>query len=121
MIIGVGVDIVKLRRIEDLYKKHGVRFLEKVLSEDEIKLIPEKFAALYIGGRFAAKEALVKALGGRDFDFSEISLLNDENGRPFVSEKEKISDILRAPAEIHVSISHEQDYCAALAVIEKKP
>ena len=121
MIGGIGIDIVKSKRIESLWKAHGEHFLKKILSDDEIAAMPKKFPVQYIGGRFALKEAIVKAVGKRDFAFSEISVLNDESGRPFVKEKEVIGRVIGREEDsfaIHVSISHEKEYCTASAIIE---
>jgi len=122
MIIGMGVDIVKLERIESLYEKHGKHFLEKILSAEEISLLPEKFPVPYIGGRFAVKEALVKAIGARDFEFNEISVLKKDNGAPFISDLTKLEQLLNMSHNsllVHISISHETDYCIANVIIEQ--
>ena len=57
MIIGIGTDITELARIKASYDRFGERFLQKILTPDELKLVPESPIA-YISGRFAAKEAL---------------------------------------------------------------
>ena len=121
MIGGIGIDIVKSKRIESLWKTHGDHFLKKILSDDEIAAMPPKFPVPYISGRFALKEAIVKASGKRDFAFSEISVLNDETGKPFVKDKDVIGRIIgreEGSFAIHVSISHEKEYCTASAIIE---
>lgn len=121
MISGIGIDIVKSERIESLYKAHGKSFLEKILSGEEIALMPAKFPVQYIGGRFAVKEAIVKALGGRPFAFSEITVLNNEAGRPFVKDTGCIAKLTGRSVSsfvVHISISHEKDYCTASALIE---
>ncbi|MCL2025371.1 MAG: holo-ACP synthase [Leptospirales bacterium] len=121
MIGGIGIDIVESKRIESLWKAYGDHFLKKILSDDEIAAMPKKFPVQYIGGRFALKEAIVKASGKRDFAFNEISVLNDETGKPFIKEKDAIARIIgreESSFAIHVSISHEKEYCTASAVIE---
>lgn len=123
MILGSGIDIVKLERIESLYEQYGGHFLEKILSSAEIAALPEKFPVPYIGGRFAVKEALVKALGGLKFNFNEISILKHENGAPFINETFRLAEILSMPENrlaVFVSISHENDYCVANVIIEQK-
>ena len=65
MIIGIGTDITELARIKASYDRFGERFLQKILTPDELKLVPESPIA-YISGRFAAKEAAVKALDAGD-------------------------------------------------------
>lgn len=65
MIIGLGVDIIEVRRIENVYKKFGLKFLHKVLSNEEIKKIISvnnyKLLIQKIASRFAAKEAVIKS------------------------------------------------------------
>lgn len=123
MILGIGTDIVKLKRIAALHKKHGSLFLSKILSPEEMELLPKNWLP-FAGGRFAAKEALVKALGGREFSFSDISILNEANGKPVFGGVDIIAPIVKVSAaklNICVSISHEQDYATAVVIIEKKP
>jgi holo-[acyl-carrier protein] synthase len=121
MITGIGTDMVLISRIEKLHKKYGKRFLDRVLSREEIEHLPAQNPGNYIAGRFAVKECLVKALGDRAFSFNEVSVLNDEKGRPYIANPRVLfgtdqenSIILR----IHVSISHEKDHALAFVVIE---
>lgn len=114
MITGTGIDIVKISRIKKNIDKYGNKFIEKILSEKEISRIPAAGREEFIAGRFAAKEALVKA-SGIIFSFSIITILNDENGKPFISET---ADDLKNK-KIHLSISHDTDYAVASAIIEE--
>ena len=116
MITGIGTDIVELSRIKKLYKKYGETFLEKVLSDEEIALLPKGDPVAFIAGRFAAREALVKALGAKDFNFPHIIIKNDSDGRPYFEAPEEL-----APATtLHLSISHERHYATAVVVAEKR-
>ena len=114
MITGTGIDIVNINRIMKSVEKHGDRFIEKILSPDEIVKIPRVNKYEYIAGRFAVKEAFVKA-AGTSLSFSGITVLNDETGKPFIasipSDKFDLS-------KIHVSISHDGDYAVASVLIE---
>jgi len=114
MITGNGIDIVNIGRIRKNLNDHGSRFIEKVLSEEEIKKIPAAGKEEYIAGRFAAKEALFKA-SGIFISFSKITILNDEKGKPYLKE---IPDGMMNK-KIHLSISHDTDYAAASVVIEE--
>ena len=120
MILGIGTDIVKLQRLRDISETHGDRFINRVLSRAEMGILPEKKRNEFLAGRFAAKEALIKALGSKNISLSDIEILNDESGRPHVS---NIDDLLKKSgidaARIHVSISHETDYAVGMAVLEK--
>ncbi len=114
MITGTGIDIVNINRIKKSLDDYGDKFTGKFLSELEIKNIPAARKAEYIAGRFAAKEALVKATVS-SLNFCSVTILNDENGKPFISEiPESLKD-----KKIHLSISHDTDYAAAFVIIEE--
>jgi len=118
MIIGIGTDIVDIRRIEDLIKKSGWdKFAKKILSAQEIKdLKPkQKNSATHLAKRFAAKEAIAKALGtgiGKT-SFADIQITNNSKGAP-KAKMDKLKNI-----KIHISISDEYPYAIALAIAEK--
>lgn len=114
MITGTGIDIVNIKRIKKSLADHGDRFTGKILSDEEIKQIPSARKEEFIAGRFAAKEALVKATGS-SLDFRSVTILNKENGKPFIAEiPESLKD-----KKIHLSISHDTDYAAAFVIIEE--
>lgn len=117
MIAGIGTDIAEVSRIKKQIDKYKNRFLEKILSTEEIKLIPAKGSEHFTAGRFAAKEAIVKALG-RSFEFSRLSILNDDSGKPYVNNPDFIFGDEKG-VNIHISISHEKNYAIAVAIIEK--
>ncbi len=123
MIEGIGIDIVEISRIEKSLAKKG--FLEKVYSKEEIQYCQkmtrpqENFA-----GRFAAKEAFLKALGKvsyNQFEISQVKVVNDKNGKPnFNLEKEFFNKYpILNDADIHLSISHSKSYAIAMVMIEK--
>jgi len=114
MITGTGIDIVSINRIKKSLEEHSGRFIVKILSEEEIKIIPSARREEFIAGRFAAKEAMVKA-SGTTFSFSSITILNDEKGKPFIK---SIPDNMQNK-KIHVSISHDTDYAIASVIIEE--
>jgi len=121
MITGIGTDMVLISRIEKLHKKYGKRFLDRVLSLEEMEHLPAHNSGNYIAGRFAVKECLVKALGDRAFTFNEVSVLNDEKGRPYIANPHILFNVDRENSiipRIHVSISHEKDHALAFVVIE---
>ncbi len=123
MILGIGIDIVKIVRIKNLVEKYGDRFLRKILSNAELETIAKKRIDEFAAGRFAAKEALYKALGKNyNLSFSDISVLGDNDNKPYIhipSElKEKAWPEDGKHIVIHVSISHDTDYATALVIIE---
>ena len=110
--IKIGIDIVNIKRIEKLIKKFGYEKL-RFLNEDE--LYTNK--AESIAGIFASKEAFSKALGtgiGEDFSFSDISILKDNKGKPFI----KINSIDLRIKNCDVSISHDGGFAIAAVIVE---
>ncbi len=122
MIYGIGTDIVRVERIRDVVVRWGDRFLRKVFTEDEISYCFKKrnpFPSLSV--RFAAKEAMIKALGARSsLDFRDIETINDENGRPEIRVKGRLEKVFmnHALRKAHLSLSHEKEYGVALVVLE---
>jgi holo-[acyl-carrier protein] synthase len=123
MIEGIGVDIVKVERLRQAAGRWGKRFLEKVFTEREIKYCMEKhepFTSFAI--RFAAKEALIKALGQDGFGLKEIEVLNRPDGSPFISPGEGLKRVLlvKGVKKLHLSLSHEKEFGVAFVVAERE-
>jgi len=112
---GIGVDIVKKDRISFLIERYGDRFLKKVFSRDEIAYcMNKKERAECFAGRFAAKEAFIKAKGGVEgLILRKVEILNDVRGRPYF----RVYGKEYPPNKIALSISHEKDYAIAVCVI----
>ena len=117
MIIGTGVDLVDLNRIKELVSD---RFIDRVLSDEEKKLY-ENIAAentklTFLGGRFAAKEALFKAIrsGHGKTYYKDFSVLHRNDGSPYVE-----SDYFKSGEIVHLTITHTDHYAICFAVIEK--
>ncbi len=123
MIVGTGVDIVQVSRIEKIIKSNRDNFLEKIFTKEEIAYIKDKnYNAQTVSGLFAAKEAVSKLLGtgiGK-VNWKHIQLHHDEKGKPYVSLKgqENLLNSLDMD-NIHISISHEKEYAVAIAIGEK--
>ena len=109
----IGVDIVSVKRIEDIYKKFGEVFLHKIFLEKEIeeinKITNQKRKLEKIAGKFAAKEAVIKALKGTNMQFKNIEIISDEAGIPSC----RIEGM-----KVEISISHERDFAIAVALSE---
>jgi holo-[acyl-carrier protein] synthase len=116
LIIGIGVDIVEIKR----FARHvNPRFFSRVFTEYEQAYIKNK-PAQTMAGLFAAKEAVVKALGTGFSGFwpKEIEIRHTQQGKPCV----KISEKVIAPKgqiNFSVSISHADEYAVAMVVIER--
>lgn len=124
MIYGIGIDIVKVKRLEDAYEKWGRKFFEKILTENEIAYSFKKknsFPSLSV--RFAAKEALIKAIGAEiSVNMKDIEILNDDSGRPSMKVKNNLAEFFREKriVQTHLSLSHEKEYAVACVVLEKQ-
>ena len=124
MISGTGIDLVEVDRIRESIEKNE-RFKHLVFSAEEIQYC-EKQANPYqsYAGRFAAKEALFKALGTGwrgNLAFNEVSVVNDHWGKPLLQllgDTHKTVEALGSPI-LHVSISHTRSYATAIVIIEK--
>lgn len=118
---GIGVDIVDIRRIDELLERFSEKLPQRVLGFDELAVYEQRAdKRQFLAGRFAAKEALIKALAGlleQRPRYCEIQILPDDSGQPVVK--------LSIPSEnlrgytFQVSISHEKNYAVAMASAEK--
>ena len=124
--IGIGVDIVKNKRIHSSIKKKN--FINRTFSKDEI-LMSEKFTnkTNYFSKRFAAKEAFVKALGTgfrKGLNFKDIQIVNDKLGKPYYLIDTKIKRLIQKKKKVKnfdlfLSISDEKDYSIAFTIIQQ--
>jgi len=122
LILGVGIDIVEIRRIKSAMEGND-RFLEKIFTASELEYLKSRnLRAEYVAGRFAAKEAVAKALGTgfRGFDFKDIEIDRTTLGKPIVVLKGKAKIIAKKEGQynIHLSISHGEDSAVAYAILE---
>lgn len=125
MIVGIGVDLVKIDRVERMMERHGERFLERIFDSQEVAYAQKrKRPAIHLACRFAAKEAVSKAFGTGftgEFGFSEIAVHNDTAGKPEIvlsgKAAEKASQM--GVSSIHLSLSHDTDYAIAQVVITR--
>ncbi|MEO3944642.1 holo-ACP synthase [Gorillibacterium sp. CAU 1737] len=126
MIEGLGIDMVKVSYINRMLKKHGDVFLHNIYAVEEIRLYGEKKRHVdhFLAGRFAAKEALLKALGtgmASGLDFNQIEVCNNAAGKPFVNRTPSIERFLEPDQRIQISISHHEKYAVAVIIIERVP
>lgn len=114
MIIGIGIDIVELTRIEK--SLDNPKFIKRILTEkeeEEFYLLSANRKIEFLAGRFAAKEAFVKALGtgiSKECGWHDIEITNDKRGRPLIQ--------YNGDKRYHLSISHSQTYAVAQVIIE---
>lgn len=122
MIYGIGIDIVKIDRIKTTVERWGRRFLERVFTEKEIAYCYEKKEPyLSLSVRFAAKEALIKAIGSEiPLSFKDIEVMKYGSGRPFITIKGRLETFFKEKSIkcTHLSLSHEPEYGIACVVLE---
>jgi len=125
MIVGVGVDVIEVERLQRTLSRYGQQFLAHVYAEEEQQDAPEgEGKAAYYAGRWAAKEAVAKALGsgiGRECAWTDIRVLRSANGRPEIRLHGAGARTAAALGidHVHVSISHVKRLACASAVAEK--
>ena len=120
-IYGIGTDIIEISRIEKAINQTSL-FKKKVYTDKEIEHIEKKknpYASY--AGRFAAKEAVSKAFGTwvYGFSLSDIEILNDEMGKPYVMLYNTIKEKAHG-LTIQISISHSREYAVSTVIIYKK-
>lgn len=125
MIIGIGIDIIELHRIEKILEKNPDSFLGRIFTPEELKDLPAsgKRRVEYVAGRFAVKEAAAKALGtgiGKTFSFLDGEIRKNDEGKPVLTiSAETLGKLNLSPSLLaHVSISHSRDYAIAQVVLE---
>ena len=122
MIIGIGIDLVKIDRIDKAGKNHS-GFLERVFTARERAYCSrQKFPAQHYAGRFAAKEAVLKAIGtgwSAGVKWTDIEVLHGDGGGPIVNISGRIKDLmdLRGVKQILLSYSHDEGYAVAHVVL----
>jgi len=122
-ILGVGVDITDVERHADLLARHEERFIERVCLPSEGRRIVGANAAQRLAGLFAAKEAVLKALGtgaAEGLSFQEVEVVHSPLGAPQVALHGAAAARAAAAGveRIHLSISHERRHAVAVAVLE---
>lgn len=115
-IIGTGIDIVEVKRIKRIMEANQA-FLKRVFSEKEIIYCEAKANKYqHYAVRFAAKEAILKALGNKGIALKNISICNLDNGKPEAALKGSLKNLGK---NIAISLSHCQEYAIAQAIYIK--
>lgn len=126
MIHGIGTDILELRRIDDTYQRFGRRFVERLLMPEELAMFARAGNAVrFLAMRFAAKEAIVKAMGtgfAHGMWIRDAGVLPDRRGRPeiiFSARGRRVCEELGIGAG-HLTLSDEAGLVVAVAVLMRK-
>ena len=124
LIIGCGIDLVKIERIEKIIKKWGNNFIFRIFTPLERDYCEKKKDNKFqsYAGKFAAKEALLKALGLglREANWKEIEIKNGELGQPIMGTSGKLKNIAstKGVSKYFISISHTKEYAVAQVILE---
>ncbi|MDD2689034.1 MAG: holo-ACP synthase [Candidatus Omnitrophica bacterium] len=117
MIIGTGVDITEVKRLKQAVEKWGKAFLDRIFTKEELDYAKGRVSLYqHLAGRFAAKEAVFKALGDPQLNWKDVQVLNDKQGKPYCH----ILNHRGKSLDVHVSISHVKNYAVANAIVTKK-
>ena len=125
-IFGIGTDIVNIKRMEKSFKKNGKSFKKKIFSKSEITYCENKKNPFpFYAKRFAAKEALSKALGTgirNEIKFKNIEIRNDDYGKPFIKLKGSTANFLKKEIKsnkysIYLSLSDDLPWAQATVII----
>ncbi len=125
MIVGIGVDIVDVERVNRLLDRYGDRFLRRVFTDVEIRYAKRNFkTAERLAGRFAVKEAVLKALGtgkSQGILWKDIETVRGTMGKPEVKLYGKASIYMKRlrGSKIFISISHDGGKAIAFVIIER--
>jgi holo-[acyl-carrier protein] synthase len=127
IILGIGTDIIECPRIGKMIENHGELFLRRIYTEREIRYCQaRKHAIEHFAGRWAAKEAILKAIGtgrSRGIAWTNIEVRNGADGRPLVMVcgRARETALERGIADIHLSIAHCRTYATAYALAVGRP
>ncbi len=127
MIIGIGSDILDIRRLEKVCKKHPEQLAKKILSEQEFlqwQTLPKNKSVNFLAKRWSAKEAFAKACGTgirTPVLWKNITLSKDKLGKPLIETHNELTKWLnkRQAKQIHISLSDDKPYCVAFVIIER--
>lgn len=122
MILGTGIDIIEIKRIQSVFDTEKKKI--RIFTDKEIALAsPANYARL--SGYYAAKEAFSKALGTgiKGIAFKDIEVLKDSAGKPYINKEKVLVHVQRLfeveDFTIHLTISHDRDKAVAMVIIEE--
>lgn len=124
MIYGIGNDIIEIERIEKAISRDG--FINKLCTAKEIENLKKRGNRVEsYAGIFSAKEAVSKALGlgVRNYSLTDIEILNDDLGKPYIIVSKKLDEIIKnkfGAYKIELSISHSKQFATAVVILFKK-
>jgi holo-[acyl-carrier protein] synthase len=121
MIFGIGIDIIEIRRIKKSVEKFGELFLHKIYTKTELEYcLSKKNKYQHLAARFAAKEAIAKALAtgwSKGFKWKDIEIFNEKSGMPNVKLCGNLASFLGSDKSLQVTMSHSEHYVTCFAII----
>ena len=120
-VFSVGVDLVEIQRIEEVIRRYGERFLQRIYTAREVEYCRRKPDASSFAARFAAKEAVAKALGvgiAQGVRWTDVEVRNDSHGKPYLTLHGRAAELLRGK-KLHLSLSHSRTHAIAMVVVEE--
>lgn len=121
MVLGIGIDIIEIERIQKSIDEYGDAFLKKIYTKTEIDYSlsrPNKYQ--HLAARFAAKEAIYKALSNDTdtvYSWQDVEIYNEVNGLPKVKFYGSLKDYLNHGKELKISMSHSENYVTCVAIL----
>ena len=120
MIGSVGIDIIEIKRVKKTIDRWKEHFLERVFTKGELKYcLKKKFPEISFAGRFACKEAVMKALGtglSKGMGWKDFEIVQGNKGKPELSISKKIEKQFGKPKFL-ISLSHSKEYAVAVAIL----
>jgi holo-[acyl-carrier protein] synthase len=126
MIVGIGVDIVGIERMRRALERQGERFIRRLFTAAEQEYCrAHRDAAPYYAARFAAKEALLKALGTgwtQGVTWLDVEVRRNEMGAPKLMLRGRAEEVCRSlgTGSIHISLSHSEESAVAFVILESE-
>jgi holo-[acyl-carrier protein] synthase len=121
MVIGIGIDIIEIDRIKKSVDQFGDHFLNKIYTKKELEYSLSKSNKYqHLAARFAAKEAIYKALSSDTdtvYSWQDVEIYNETNGLPKVNFYGSLKDYLNATKQLKISMSHSENYVTCVAIL----
>lgn len=121
-VFSVGIDLVEIQRIEEAIQQYGERFLRRIYTPQEVEYCRRKADARSFAARFAAKEAVAKALGvgiAQGIRWTNVEVLNDSRGKPYLKLHGEAAELCERK-KLHLSLSHSRTHAIAMVVVEEE-
>ncbi|MCF8260423.1 MAG: holo-ACP synthase [Melioribacteraceae bacterium] len=124
MVVGIGIDIIEIGRIQKSVERFGDHFLNKVFTQVELEYsLSKKNKYQHLAARFAAKEAIAKALAtgwSKGFNWKDIEIFNEINGMPSVRLFGKLDEFVGMGKHLKITMSHSEHYVTCFAILYTK-